>query len=56
MNYKVTKDHKVKSISSSVYTIKKDTIIEGVEQSNGYIRFKCLGMEMYIPKDKIVIE
>lgn len=54
MLYKVIKEHKVRSITSGVYTIEVGRVIEGIEQSNGYIRFECLGMDMYIPLDKAI--
>lgn len=54
MLYKVKKEHKVRSISSGIYTIEVGRVIEGIEQDNGYIRFKCLGMDMHIPLDKAI--
>lgn len=51
--YKVLQEHKVRSISSGVYTIEVGRVIEGIVQSNGYIRYRCLDMDMYIPVEKI---
>ena len=53
MLYKVKKEHKVRSISSGIYTIEVGKEIEGIEQDNGYIRFKCLERDMYIPIEKV---
>ena len=53
MLYKVIEEHKIRSISSGVYTIEVGRVIEGIEQSNGYIRFEGPKMDMYIPKSKV---
>ena len=51
--YKVTEEHIIRSIVSGRYVVGKDRIIEGVDQGNGYIRFKELGMDMYILISKV---
>ena len=53
MLYKVIEEHKIKSISSGVYTIETGRKIDGIEQSNGYIRFECQKMDMFIPIEKV---
>jgi hypothetical protein len=53
MLYKVIEEHKARSISSGIYTIKVGKEIDGIEQNNGYIRFNCLERDMYIPIEKI---
>ena len=51
--YRVTEEHIIRSIVSGRYVVGVGREIEGVDQGNGYIKFNCIGLEVYIPCSKV---